>query len=84
MDHTMDLLKCHIHHATSKFLDGLTDREICPTITRPTHITQTSATLIDNVFVSKDIHKSFDSCVLMSDMSDHLPSLILLKQNNIN
>ena len=57
--------------------------EIFPTIARPTHIMQTSATLIDNVFVSKDLHKSFDSCVLLSDMSDHLPSLILLKQNKL-
>ena len=83
MDHNMDLLKCHTHHATSKFLDGLTDREVFPTITRLTQITQTSATLIDIVFISKDLHKCFDSCILLSDMSDHLPSLVLLKQNKL-
>ena len=83
MDHNMDSLKCHMHHATSKFLDGLTDREIFPTITRPTWITQLSAMLIDNVFISKDLHKYFDSCILLSDMSDHLLSLVLLKQNKL-
>ena len=83
MDHNMDLLKSAYHHATSNFLDGLVNREIYPTITRPTHIMQTSATLIDNVFVSKDLHKCFDSGILLSDILDHLPSLVLLKQNKL-
>ena len=47
-----------------------------PCITRPTHITKTSATLIDNVFISQHLHKSFDSCVLVNDISDHMPSLV--------
>ena len=83
MDHNMDLLKSSSHHATSIFLDGLVNREVYPTITRPTHITQTSATLIDNVFISKDLHRCFDSGILLSDMSDHLLSLVLLKQNKL-
>ena len=83
MDHNMDLLKSAYHHATSTFLDGLVNREIYPTITRPTCIAQTSATLIDNVFVSKDLHKCFDSGILLSDILDHLPSLVLLKQNKL-
>ena len=82
MDHNMDLLMSACHHATSNFLDGLVNREIYPTITRPTHIMQTSVTLIDNVFVSKDLHKSFDSGIL-SDISDHFLSLVLLKQNKL-
>ena len=53
------------------------------TITCPTRITQTSATLIDNVFVSAKLHRSFDSAILLSDMSDHLLSLVLLKQTKI-
>ena len=83
MDHNMDLLKSSSHHATSIFLDGLVNREVYPTITRPTHMTQTSMTLIDNVFISKDLHRCFDSGILLSDMLDHLLSLVLLKQNKL-
>ena len=83
MDHNMDLLKTVNHHATSAFLDDIVEREVYPTITRPMHITQTSATLIDNVFISKDLHNSFDSGILMADISDHLPTLVLLKQNKL-
>ena len=83
MDHNMDLLKCNVHKSTKKFLDGLVDHQITPTITQPTRITRTSAMLIDNIFVSDKLHKSFDSAILLLDISDHLPSLVLLKQTKI-
>ena len=37
---------------------------------------KTMATLIDNVFISQNLHKSFDSCVLVHDISGHMPSLV--------
>ena len=42
-----------------------------------------AATLIDNVFVSKNLHKFFESAILIEDMSDHLQLLILLKQTKL-
>ena len=42
-----------------------------------------TASLIDNVFVMKTLHNNFDSLILIDDMSDHLPSLVLLKQTKI-
>ena len=83
MDHNMELLKCSAHRATKYFLDGLIDREVMPTITHPTRIMQTSATLIDNIFVSSKLHRSFDSVIILSDISDHLPLLVLLKQTKL-
>ena len=53
MDHNMDLLKSHEHRRTQQFLDVLLNNDLIPTITRPTRITKTSATLIDDVFISK-------------------------------
>ena len=44
---------------------------------------QTTASLIDNMFVSTKLHRSFDSLIVINDMSDHLPSLVLLKQTKI-
>ena len=83
MDHNMDLLKCSTHKAMKEFLDGLVDRQIMSTIMHLNRIMQTSATLIDNIFVSGKLHQSFDSVILLSDISDHLPSLVLLKQTKI-
>ena len=83
MDHNYDLLKSTEHKKTQQFLDTLLNQELFPTITRPTRITKQSATLIDNVFISLNLHKKFDSSILINDMSDHLPTLTLLRQTKI-
>ena len=44
---------------------------------------QTSTTLIDNVFLSEILYRQFDSTLLIRDISDHLPSLILIKQTKL-
>jgi hypothetical protein len=46
-----------------------------PTILRPTRITETSATLIDNIFTNS-LCVGQDSCILINDISDHLPVLL--------
>ena len=80
MDHNMDLLKSHEHRRTQQFLDTLLNNDLIPTITRPTRITKTSATLIDNVFISKMLQQSFDSMILIEEISNHLPSLVLMNK----
>ena len=54
-----------------------------PTITRPSHITNNSTTLIDNIFISEYFQWSFDSCVLLNNISDHLRTLLLAKQTRL-
>ena len=83
MDHNMDLLKSEAHTQTRKFLETLHDENLFPAITRPSRITQTSATLIDNVFLSEILYRQFDSALLIRDISDHLPSLVLIKQTKL-
>ena len=83
MDHKYNLLKSTEHKKTQKFLDTLLNKELFPTITRPTRITRSSATLIDNIFVSLNLHKKFDSPILINDMLDHLPILTLLRQTKL-
>ena len=48
-----------------------------------TEILLTTATLIDNIFVSKALHQDFESAVLLNDVSDHMPILTLLKQTKV-
>ena len=42
-----------------------------------------SATLIDNIYVSDSLHRSFESTIIINDMSDHLPILTMLKQTKL-
>ena len=83
LDHNLDLLKCNSHAPTQKFLDILLVNELLPTITRPTRITQQSATVIDNIFTSKILQRNFDSALIINDMLDHLPIVTLFKQTKI-
>ena len=56
MDHNLDLLKCEIHKSAHEFLDLMLQHQLYPSITRPSRVTQTTATLIDNIFISEKFH----------------------------
>ena len=55
------------------------DYGLVPTITRPTRITKSTATLIDNILVSQNFCTRFSSNILLDDISDHLPSILVLQ-----
>ena len=78
MDHNMDFLKNTNHVNTQNFLEKILDNELIPTITRPTRITQTSATLIDNILVSSEYVGSISSSICIDNMSDHLPCVTVI------
>ena len=48
-------------------------------ITRPTRITTKTSTLIDNTFISQRLQHKYTSNILVDDISDHMPSIITLK-----
>ena len=83
MDHNIDLLKGSCHNPTQQFITDLSDIDLLPTITRPTRITNHSATLIDNIYISNQLHRDFESTIIIHDLSDHLPWLTMLKQTKI-
>ena len=78
MDHNMDFLKASKHTNTQDFLDYNLDMNLLPVITKPTRITDTSATLIDNMSISNGLQQDYNSGLIISDMSDHLPTLVKL------
>ena len=47
-------------------------------MTRPTRITRSSATLINNILLSMNLVGKHTCNVLIDNMSDHLPSILLL------
>ena len=84
MDHNINLLNSKPHKPTQKFMETMDGLLLYPAITRPTRITQNSATLIDNIYVSDLLHRSFESSIIIDDMSDHLPILTMLKQTKLH
>ena len=78
LDHNLDLLKCDLHGATFKFMDMLYDQKLVPTITKPTRITTSSATLIDNIIINLELAVNTTSGILEENISDHLPCYNLI------
>ena len=76
LDHNMDLVKSTTHRLTSEFISLNLDLLMMPVITRPTRITNSTATLIDNIIVEQSMLDLCTSNVLVEDISDHLPSVL--------
>ena len=75
-DFNVDLLKFQEHELTSTYLDLLLSFGLLPAITKPTRITQSTATLIDHIFVNnKSLHHN--SGIVLSYISDHFPTFYI-------
>ena len=75
LDHNLDFLKSNRHKDTERFICSVLDNSLFPCITRPTCITRSNATLINNILVTSSKHKS---AVVLSNISDHCPSIMTL------
>ena len=75
-DFNLDLIKSERHSATGKFLCDMSSKGFHPLISLPTRITQTSATLIDNIFTN-DFCRPITSGLVYTAISDHLPVFAL-------
>ena len=73
-DYNIDLLNSVSHDLTNEFVDLMYCTEFLPLISRPTRVTATSATLIDNIFTN---NHEYVNCslngILVADISDHFP-----------
>ena len=78
IDHNLDFIKHSRHNPTQLYLTQNLDSHMIPTITRPTRITQNSATLIDNLFISQKLQDNYKSGILIYETSDHLPCYVIL------
>ena len=83
MDQNLDLLKIHTHQNTCSFLETNFTHGMIPTVTRPTGITNSTATLIDNIYISSKDSNRISSKVIVSDITNHFPILVFLpKEKN--
>ena len=67
-DQNMDYLKVYTNHNTLDLLDTNLDLKLFPTILRPTRITNTTATLIDNIYLSEQLTTKYLSIILDCDI----------------
>ena len=82
IDHNLDLLKTHLHKQTNQFLENNLELDLVPCISKPTRITRKTATLIDNIFLSQSLQYQMHPHLVIEDLSDHLPILVIIKDLN--
>ena len=58
---------------SNNFFNQLSSSGYMPLITKPTRITKSTATLIDNIFTNNARKTGHHSGILLNDLSDHLP-----------
>ena len=77
-DFNIDLLHFEQHDDTKHYLESMSSFGFLPVITRPTRITQTSASLIDHIFV---LNRSTQHTagIIINDLSDHYPTFYIDK-----
>ena len=78
MDHNLDFLKATKHSTTQDFIDLNLSNGLFPTVTRPTRVTHNSATLIDNIMISRNLYDTCKVGIIISDISDHLPCFLVV------
>ena len=71
-DFNVNLLNYDNYKGTMDFLNALFSLGLYPCIDKPTRITQSSSSLIDNIFTNA-LHVEVKSGILINDISDHLP-----------
>jgi hypothetical protein len=79
-DMNIDLLKFQSHTNTCNYLDILFSHGFLPTITKPTTVAQTSATLIDH-FYTNDITGNGSSGIINNDVADNSGTFYISKSN---
>ena len=76
-DFNLDLLKYDSDNKVSSFYDGMSSLYLIPTISKPTRITDSSASIIDNFLISNI--GIYTTGIFSIDISDHLPIFLVCK-----
>ena len=72
-DFNINLLEVGRNIHCSDFVETLFSHSMFPTINKPTRITSTSASIIDNIFINNIESQSVTSGILAASVSDHCP-----------
>ena len=80
-DFNFDLLKVNIHEETSIFFNKMKSNLLLPAVTIPTKMNTVNDTLINNIF-SNNFNPNMISGNFSIDISDHLPSFLIVPNKN--
>ena len=80
-DFNVDLLKYDTDNDVQHFVNTLFSNFILPLITRPTRITNATATLLDNI-ITNQFNQPVQSGLLYCDITDHLPVFQITSLNH--
>ena len=80
-DFNINLLKYDCCNFANHFFNQLSSSGYMPLITKPTRITKSTATLIDNIFTNNLSRTEHSSGILINDISDHLPIFTITEYN---
>ena len=72
-DFNIDLLKVDDHRPIHDYLELIFSYSLLPTIYKPTRITETTATSIDNILTNDE--NVIKSSILVTDITDHMPTV---------
>ena len=78
-DYNIDLLTT-TQHNNLRFINILQSNAFYPHINKPTRTSNTSQTLIDNIF--SNVYFNSTNGILYADISDHLPIFVVCNQEN--
>jgi len=85
-DINIDLTHYKKHAATDNYINNLLLYNFVPTIVMPTRITEKSATIVDHIYYFDGKNAKRNICTksgnLWSDITDHLPSYLLISNTN--
>lgn len=81
-DQNFDYLKISSRDKPLDLLNLFMSSNLIPTITKPTRVTHTSATLIDNLYVSHDA-EVIHSAIIPYNISDHFPVFCLVGRKHL-
>ena len=81
-DYNIDLLKEETTRSISDFLDLIYSHHIIPSVTKPTRITETSATIIDNILTNSN-DELIRTNILVTDITDHFPTVLYQNLNSL-
>ena len=78
----VDLIKHNENKGAQEFIDIMFNVGLHPVISKPTRITSSTNSLIDNIFTNC-INDNIYSGLLINDLSDHLP-IFIVNERNLN
>lgn len=85
-DFNYNLLNCNQHKETNMYFNHMIAIGFLPTITKPTRITNLTATLIDHIWCNSMemfYSNSLNSSIIIYDISDHLPTTLTFYTKNM-